>query len=280
LKSFGETPVADEWTPEAVLQAGSTKESLKDRQQTPKSQADLEGGARSQSMTLEAKLADWIKRKCTESPPSRSLHRELNQIFREIYKDRRFWRYLTQENALFYEDALHLMWRYFDRNLCVATTARKSSSFFDTRSTAVGRLLKSLKGNLKNLEKRQQTERSHQNVKTDDEGDVVDLEDYVPSAKPELALLQFDAFLLLLETDPTGELRAEENYLCGRDNAYQLTAQQYLLMRHRDDKTIQQIADELGIPRGSVQGGAKPTRWKQLERKLAEMARDSVVEGG
>ena len=42
--------------------------------------------------------------------------------------------------------------------------------------------------------------------------------------------------------------------------------------------TIQQIADALDIPSGSVLGGVKPTRWKALARQYVEMAREEVSE--
>ena len=57
-----------------------------------------------------------------------------------------------------------------------------------------------------------------------------------------------------------------------------LTAQTCLLMRHRDEMTLQQIAAKLGISCGSLQGGKKPTKWKALGRKFAQMAIDSVSE--
>ncbi len=232
------------------------------------------------SMTLEARLETWIIARCHENNPRPQRIAELNAIFRDIYNDRRFWRYRDEGNRNYYEDALSLMWRYFVLNLCEVTTARASGSFLETRTYAVGRLLTNLKGHLTNIQERIRRQRARGVSRTNDDGAAADLVDDVPNPKPELASLQFNAFLNLLETDPTGELNAKANTLCGTarttQEPYALTAQTYLLMRHRDEKTIQQIAAELDIPCGSLQGGAKPTKWKALERKLAQMAMDSV----
>jgi hypothetical protein len=171
------------------------------------------------------------------------------------------------------------MWQYFVRNLCEATTARTSGSFFQTRTYAVGRLLTYLDGQLKNIQKQSQTQSSGRTEpRIDDDGNLVNPVDELPNSEPDLAKLQFDTFVHLLETDPTGELNAEDNTLCGREGAYTLTAQTYLLMYYRELKTIHQIASELHIPRGSLQGGTKPTKWKALARKYAQMAINSVSE--
>ncbi|WP_404790399.1 hypothetical protein [Altericista sp. CCNU0014] len=235
-------------------------------------------------MTLEERLEIWIVAQCCEqSPRPRSRFAELNAIFSNIYNDRRFWRYRNAENRDYYEDAVSLMWRYFIRNLCEVTTARTSGSFLETRTYAVGRLLTNLDGQLKNIRERRQRQFSREKPpRLNEDGTVADPFDAVPNPSPELASLQFEAFLKLLEEDPEGELNDKANTLCGKTvttkKTYTLTAQTYLLMRHRDDKTIQQIADELGIPRGTLQGRGKPTKWKELERTLAEMAMDSVSE--
>jgi hypothetical protein len=176
------------------------------------------------------------------------------------------------------------MWRYFLLNLCETTTARKSGSFLETRHYAVGRLLTNLDGQLKNIRERRQKQSSQEKLgQMNEDGSVADTFDNVPNPEPELvSRRQFEIFLHLLETDPTGELNDETNTLRGKtkttNKPYALTAQDYLLMRHRDEMTIQQIADERDIPRGTLQGGAKPTKWKTLERKLAQMAMDSVSE--
>lgn len=270
------------------------------------------------TLTLEKRLEIWIVARCHEQNPRPRRVAELNAIFRDIYTDPRFWRYRNEGNRDYYEDALSRMWQYFFLNLCQTTTARKISSeriplwriclfvwmvessfcslmryafakmfsplsFLETRTYAVGRLLTNLDGQLKNIQKRRQEEASIQvQGRINDDGEIADPVDNVPNPEPEVASRQFEAFLKLLEEDSEGELNAETNTLHGKkvktNEPYTLTAQTYLLMRHRDDKTIQQIADELDIPRGTLQGGAKPTKWKALERKLAEMAMDSVSE--
>ena len=156
-------------------------------------------------------------------------------------------------------------------------------SFLETRTYAVGRLLTNLKGHLKNIQKQMQDDFFWQEQPRTSDGDITNLVDDVPNPKPELASRQFEAFIKLLEDDPEGELNDKGNTLCGKkvttDEPYKLTAQTYLLMRHRDDKTIQQIADELDIPHGSVQGQkGKPKKWKELGCKYAQMAIDSVSE--
>jgi hypothetical protein len=284
---------------------------------TMKSDRNHDGCLGSKSMlTLEARLEDFIFKRCQETDPQPQRVTRLNAIFRDIYNDRRFWRYRNEGNRDYYENAISLMWEYFSLNLCEATTARKGSSgsnlflriyffkwivesnshsliryafakifsplsFLETRTYAVGRLLTYLDGQLKNIQKRRQKEAFIQvQSRIDDDGIVRDPVDEVPNPEPEVTSLQTEAFLKLLEEDPTGELNNKANTLCGKkvttQEPYALTAQTYLLMRHRDDKTIQQIADELGIPRGTLQGRGKPTKWKELERKLAEMAMDSV----
>jgi RNA polymerase sigma factor (sigma-70 family) len=108
----------------------------------------------------------------------------------------------------------------------------------------------------------------------------------LPNPEPELDLdliEVFEVFLQLIERDPEGELKHEENTLRGKKThtgeTYALTAQTYLLMRYRDNMTIQQIADELCIPRGSLQGSIKPKKWKELAYKYALMAKESISEG-
>jgi hypothetical protein len=247
----------------------------------PRRSHQFEQNPMTRSLSLEERLKIWITAKCLEQNPKPSRFAELNRIFRDIYRDKRFWRYRTQDNRDYYEEALFRMWRYFLRNLCEATTAKTRGSFLQTRDYAVGRLLTSLeKGliNIQNENKRQRSrEEKHINFSEDAE---IDLEAYLPQPEPAKVTQQWDAFLLLLETDGTGELKAEINTLRGKTTStlqpYMLTAQTYLLMRHRDEMTIQQIADELDIPRGSLQGGTKPTRWKNLERKFAQMALDAI----
>lgn len=230
-------------------------------------------------MTLEALLKIWIVARCYEQNPRPRRVAELNAIFRQIYSDRRFYRYRNDGNRDYYEDALSLMWRYFSLNLCEVRTARKSGSFLETCNYAVGRLLVNLEGHLKNIEKQRQKEASHQEEpRINNDGDIIEPLDKVPHPKPELASSQFEAFLKLLEEDPTSELKDEVNTLRGREGAYTLTAQTYLLMYYREQKTIHQIAEELNIPRGSLQGGIKPTNWKALARKYAQMAIDLVSE--
>jgi hypothetical protein len=247
----------------------------------------------SKSMNLEARLEVWIVAYCHDKDSRKQqvgglkqrvggLKQRvggLNAIFRDIYTDHRFWQYRHEGNRDYYEDALCLMWRYFVLNLCEVETARTSGSFLKTRTYAVGRLLKNLEGHLKNIQERRQKEFSRQKkLPFNEDGAVVDPLDEVPSPKPELASRQFKAFLHLLETDPEGELNHEDNTLCGRDKAYTLTAQTYLLMRYRDGKTIQQIAHELNIPEGSLQSLPRQTQWKELARKYAQQAIDSVSE--
>lgn len=226
-------------------------------------------------MTLEARLEDWIVARCHEKNPRPQRVAELNAIFARIYSDRRFWRYRNKDNCNYYEDALSLMWQYFLRNLCEATTARTSGSFLKTSSYAVGRLLTNLKGQLEN-----NRPEPVPIPPINGNGDVIDPLKELPNPESELVVLQFEAFVHLLATDPTGELNDRSNTLSGKtkttQESYTLTAQKYLLMRHRDDKTIKQIADELDIPPGTLQGRGKPTKWKALERKLARRAMDSV----
>jgi DNA-binding transcriptional regulator YiaG len=160
--------------------------------------------------------------------------------------------------------------------------SRKARSFLETRDYAVGRLLVNLKGHLKNIGIAQ-GEISHIQPPPMGETNIDPIHSW-PNPEPNLALRQFEAFLYLLETDPTGELNAKTNTLHGikastketTQEPYTLTGQTYLLMRHRDDMTIQQIADTLDIPRGTLQGYGKPTKWRELERKFAQMAMDSV----
>ena len=167
-------------------------------------------------MNLEAQLELWIAARCYETNPRPHRVAELNAIFRHIYTDRRFWRYRNDANRNDYEDALSLMWRYFMLNLCEATTARKSGSFLETRTYAVGRLLTNLNGHLKNIREQKQQESSRQDKgRINDDGAVADLVNEVPNPKLELASLQFEAFLKLLETDPTGELNDSSNTLRG-----------------------------------------------------------------
>jgi hypothetical protein len=228
-------------------------------------------------ISLEKRLEDWIFASCTEEGPLSQRRVELNAMFRSIYSDRRFWQYRNAENRGYYEEALSRMWQYFMQNLREATTAKKSGSFLETRSVAVGRLLTNLKSHLRNI----QMEMRHVNSlpipnEIDTLIDFIEVLSMLSNPEPDLAAQQYEALLSLLESDPTGELTAEENTLRGKEGAYTLTAQRFLLMRHRDGMTMHQIADQLGIPRGALQGGAKLTQWKELERKFAQMAIDSV----
>jgi hypothetical protein len=282
VQGYGETAVNDTLTPIGTQRLSYV---TKQRQSVSafrgKSNLGQNTFVESKAMTLEEKISIWIVAHCHEQNPRPRRLAELNAIFRDIYNDRRFWRYCNQGNRNYYEDALSLMWQYFFRNLCEATTARSGSSFLQTRPYAVGRLLINLKGQLSNIQKQQQVQFSHQQEpRIDDDGNIKNPADEVSNPEPKLASLQFEAFLHLLETDLTGELNDPANTLYGTTvttkEPYILTAQTYLLMRHRDDMTIQQIADTLDIPRGTLQGRGKPTKWKELERKLAEIAMDSV----
>lgn len=253
---------------------------------------DCNGCLGSKSMTLEERLEIWIVARCCQKNSQPRRVAELNAIFNEIYTDKRFLRYRNAGNPDDYEDALFLMWQYFLNNLCKATTARTSGSFMETRSYTLNRLLASFKGNLKNLwMQRQQRESREEQPYIDESGVFIDPAEQVPYYDPEPDLepdleMFFKKFLQLLEEDPMGELNDKDNILRGIKNStkeatqepYILTAQTYLLMRYRNNKTIQEIADELDIPRGTLQGGAKPKRWKALARKYAEMAMDEISE--
>jgi hypothetical protein len=242
------------------------------------------------SMTLEERLEIWILAHCTEENPRPQRVAELNAVFRSIYCDRRFWRYRNSENYYYYEEALSLMWQFFMRNLCEATTAKKNGSFLETRSFAVGRLLISLKGNLQNLclgilrdASRREQPRLNDDGTIDDPVDGLVYPEPAPDPEPDPQVV-FKVFLKLIAEDSEGELNHKDNTLRGRkinsEEFYELTAQRYLLMRYQENKGIQQIADELCIPRGSVQGGVKPKRWKELARKYAQMAKNLVSERG
>jgi hypothetical protein len=258
----------------------------------------------SKSMTLEERLETWIVAHCLEENPRPQRVRELNAIFREIYNDRRFWKYKNIGNPDDYEDALFLMWRYFLNNLCEAKTARIRGSFLEYPSYAVGRLLKSLEGNIKNIWKKNSEEQGCRvQPPLDSGGNNADPIGQLPYPEPEpeepgLSLTSFlyiletsmhflecqpNTFLDLLEKDPDGELKEEINTLSGKTKTtkepYTLTAQTYLLMIYRDGKTIHEIADELDISRGSVQGGAKPQRWRELGRKYSEIAMNKFSTG-
>jgi hypothetical protein len=240
----------------------------------------------SRSMTLEEQLEDLILKCCQETKPQPQRVAGLNAVFRDIYNDHRFLQYRNAKNPDDYEDALCLMWQHFSRNLCEATTAKKS--YYETRSYAVNRLLASLKGNLKNLwAQRRKRESQQEQPFIDSNGNFIDPIDKVPCHEPEPDFdpeMVFNEFLRLLAEDKEGELKAEVNTLHGikkskkgtTQETYALTAQTYLLLRYRDDKTIQQIADEQDISRGSLQGGSKPRKWKELARKYAHMAMDLV----
>jgi hypothetical protein len=234
--------------------------------------------------TLEEQLEIWIIERCRETGVRVQQFDGLNSIFRDIYKDRRFWRYRDYRYPDDYEEALCLMWQYFVRNLCEAETARERGPFLDTCSFAVPRLLESLKGNLKNLwEEPQKALARLVPTRFDSAGNPIDpLEQFIsPEPEPESEhdpVEVWKVFLELLEKDPTGELNASTNTLKGitktTEIPYVLSAQTYLLMKHRDQMTIHQIADTLDIRLGSVQGGVKPSRWKELARKYAQMAKD------
>lgn len=245
--------------------------------------ADSYKNTNSPSMTLEKRLEMWIKARCLEQDTPSPSFIQLNHIFREVYNDKRFWRYRTKDNDAYFEEALSLMWRYFLRNLCTATTAKTNVSFLDTRDVAVGRLLKSLQGNLKNLQKRRNQEHLRHEHRIDVDGRPIDPQDYLPDTQPNLAQLQYDALIHLLETDPTGELKKEKYTLKGlkktSQKPYLLTAQDYLLMRYRQDMSIREIAKTLDIPVGSLTGGTKQRRWKELEQRFAQQAINSVAEG-
>lgn len=155
----------------------------------------------------------------------------------------------------------------------------KARSFLDTRDYAVGRLLKNLKGHLQNIPLDMIPQES---PRINEDGNLKDPINELPNPEPNVDLLQFEKFLDLLEEDATGELKDKPNTLFGKtvktQETYTLTAQIYLLMRYRDDKTIKQIAIKLDIPVQSIYSSPKLTRWKALARKYAEMAMDEVSE--
>jgi hypothetical protein len=169
------------------------------------------------SMTLEERLEIWIVARCHEQNLRPQRVAELNAIFRDVYTDPRFWKYQNNRNRDYYEDALILMWRYFMRNLCKATTARKRGSFLETCTYAVGRLLNNLEGNLQNIEKQMRADMAIQvQPIINNNGDVVDPVEQLPNPEPVVASHQFELFLKLLEDDPMGELNHKENTLFGQ----------------------------------------------------------------
>jgi hypothetical protein len=245
-------------------------------------------------MTLEERLEDWIFKRCQEKKSDPRQFTRLNTVLRDIYNDPRFSRYRDSKNPDDYEDALCLMWQYFLRNLC-EVTGRASTSFLDTRTYAVSRLLSSLKGNLINVRNaRLKKEKSQEPPRVDDSGNMQDPVDRLIYPEPEPDLepdpeVVFEMFLKLLEEDRTGELNADINMLRGMkkstkeitQESYTLTAQDYLLMRYRDKKTDQQIANELDMPRQSLQRHVgKPKKWGVLEHNLAQIAKNLVSEEG
>jgi hypothetical protein len=244
--------------------------------------------------TLEERLEDWIFKRCQEKNPDPRQFTRLNTVFRDIYNDPRFCRYRDSKNPDDYEDALCLMWRYFLRNLC-EVKGKASASFLDTRTYAVRRLLASLKGNLTNVRNERLKREGHQEPhRVDDSGNIADPVVLLTYPEPEPDLepdpeMVFEMFLKLLEEDRTGELNADVNTLRGlkkstketTQETYTLTAQDYLLMRYRDKKTDQQIANELDMPRQSLQRHVgKPKKWEVLEHNLAQIAKNLVLEEG
>jgi hypothetical protein len=155
---------------------------------------------------------------------------------------------------------------------------------------AVPRLIKSLRGNLKNIrQERYEEEAIQAQPHMGDDGGFGDiLEEWIepePDPEPEYDPVEvWRVFLELLEEDPEGELNASTNTLKGitktTEQPYVLSAQTYLLMKHRDKMTIHQIADTLDIRHGSVLGGVKPKKWRDLAHKYAQMAKDLVLERG
>jgi hypothetical protein len=245
--------------------------------------------------TLEEQLEIWIKKRCSETGAQVQQFDGLNSIFRDINKDRRFWRYRDNRCPDDYEEALCLMWQYFVRNLCEAETARERGPFIDTYSFAVPRLLESLKGNLKNLWIERKKKREFEApTKFDSDGNPIDPVAQLPNpgqdSEPEIdPVAVFNVFLKLVEEDPEGELKAEINTLRGIKKStrettretYVLTAQEYLLMRYRDRKTDQQIAVEVDMSRQTLQPhGGKPKRWTALARGLAQKAQEIVLKQG
>jgi hypothetical protein len=264
--------------------------------ETMKSDRNCDGCLGAKSMTtLEEQLEAWIVKRCQETASQLQRFNRLNAIFRSIYDDRRFWRYRDSRHPDDYEEALCLMWQYFLRNLCNVTTARESGSFLETRSYAVPRLLKSFKGNLKNIWiKRQEDLKKQVQSVSDENGNPINpveqLPGREPDPEPEIDPVEvIKIFVKLVEEDSEGELKAEINTLRGikkstretTQEPYTLTAQDYLLMRYRDRKIDQQIAAELDIPRPSLQPRiGKPKRWAALARKLGERALEMVENGG
>jgi hypothetical protein len=231
--------------------------------------------------TLEERLKIWIEAHCLEKNPRPQRVFELNVMLREIYNDRRFWKYRNQGNRNYYEDALSKMWDYFFLNLCETTTARRSGPFLKTCDYAVGRLLVNLKGHLKNIEKHIRYDMDlYEEPHPNGDGTFTHPIDKVSYPEPGLMEQYFNALVELLETDPTGELNDKANTLEGTKTTqgpYKLTAQSYLLMKYRDGMTILDIAEKLSIPRGSVLGGKMPTKWKELKRKYDQIAKEQVL---
>jgi hypothetical protein len=253
------------------------------------------GGSQSMA-TLEELIEDYIVKYCRGEFSSDQQVEAFNAILLEVRTDLRFLQYRDRRYPDEYENASELMWEHFKRNLCEATTAEKP--YLETRTYAVPRLLASLKGNLENIKtKRYKEEARREQPRMGSEGILVDPVDNLPSPEPETQPAYdvekvWQTFLALLEADATGELNDPTHTLQGKaktthtlqgkakttQKPYKLTAQTFLLMRYRDRMGLQQIADTLDIPRGSVQGGAKPTKWKELARRFAQKAIDSQSE--
>jgi hypothetical protein len=224
--------------------------------------------------SLEVDLAQWIEDACRESPPVPERFSRLNALFRRIYRDRRFWCYRKADNHSYYEDALNKMWIYFVTNLCEATDGRQNPSFESMRQYAVGRLLVSLKGNLKTLGMGKSQEAKRFKDGYDPEGNSMQPEEYLP-APTAITVGACDRYLELINQDPTGELRA--TYVRGRPD---VNMQVYLQLQYQGMKDVE-IAAALNTSTGTISGGLqRPTSWqakaRDWKRKLAEMALDAA----
>jgi hypothetical protein len=173
--------------------------------------------------TLEERLEEWIFNRCQGTIPQPRRVAEMNTILRDIYNDRRFLRYRNSGNPDDYEDALCLMWKHFEKNLCKTITANKS--YLETRTYAVNRLLASLIGNLKNIRKKRYKEEADKEPhRMGSDGVFIDPLDELPSPEPDPEPdpepeydpeVVWKIFLELLAKDPKGDLKAEANTLHG-----------------------------------------------------------------
>ena len=182
-------------------------------------------------------LSQLVIEACKHSPRSKERQKILTKIIRLVSAQ------LWQENTPYYEDALQETWIYFCRNIC---EGKASIVYNPNKASVVTWLNNYLKWRLKDgyiqVQKKKQltiSSKVGENNRILDPIDSLSAQAYIPPLLEEIKQWAL--------ADPQNKLR--KIYL---DEHPQITAQALILKRLPPESTWNKLAEEYGIPPGTL----------------------------